>query len=141
MPKSFQCPGESQTISRAVHLGRLSRFFDACRDCEHRHDTGSLSARAVQQIEQTNERALAGGLFTAEGLEGIYLNQLDARATRAAAMALGVYLAGCNQDQEINDSPRVAIAGDGRSAAAELLAPASDGLRLFADAVLPRFRC
>ena len=38
----YRCPGERGAISRAVHLGRLSAGYAACRDCEHRHDLGAL---------------------------------------------------------------------------------------------------
>ena len=66
-------------------------------------------------------------LFCDEAVQGTYLNDLDPATAGAMGRALGVYLA--RQLPPSTDSPVVVIAGDGRPAAPEMVAAASDGLR------------
>jgi phosphomannomutase len=88
----YRCPGEAYPISRAVHLGRLARFYPGCRQCPHRDDTGALSARQVKQLLETRPRGLPRPLFHDEGAEGVYLNDLSPGIAREMAAALGVAL-------------------------------------------------
>ena len=88
----YRCPGEEYPISRAVHLGRLARFYPGCRQCLHRDDTATLSERQVRQLLETRPRGLPRPLFDDEGAGGVYLNDLTPRIARDMAAALGVAL-------------------------------------------------
>ncbi len=88
----YRCPGERYPISRAVHLGRLARFYPGCRQCPHRDDTATLSARQVERLVEVRPRGLPRPLFYAEGAAGVYLNDLTPRVAREMAAALGVAL-------------------------------------------------
>ena len=88
----YRCPGEKYAVSRAVHLGRLARFYPGCRRCLHRDDTGTLSPRQVGRLEETEPRGRPVPLFREEGAEGVYLNDLGPKAVREMAAALGVTL-------------------------------------------------
>ena len=150
----YRCPGEDRPISRAVHLGRLARFYPACRQCPFREDTGSLSPRHVRRLAETRHRAERHSPLFDEGAAGVYLNELGPDEVRRMAAALGVLL---RTDAETSVAFRsakeavshasspvappdhatfaerkatvVVIAGDGRPLAAELVAAAAEGLR------------
>ncbi len=130
-PVEYRCPGKSYPISRAVHLGRLARFYPGCRQCLHRDDTGTLSARQVEQLVETRLRGRPQSLFFDEGAEGVYLNELDPAAAHGMAAAFGVTLQHHIADGVASHSrpPVVALAGDGRPASCELLAAVAEGLR------------
>ncbi len=123
----YQCPGESYWIDRAVHLGRLATSYAACRACPHRDDHGALPTVHVASVGKT--RRQDGAFFDPqEGLTGVYLNEVDARLVRRFSAALGSALA---QNSEPDAGlPAVVLAGDGRPLTAELVAAASEGLRL-----------
>lgn len=70
----FTCPGESHPISRSVHLARLATGFAECRRCHH-------NGAGNPPTGESSELAMRS-LVTAEGVRGIYLNELD--RTRAA---------------------------------------------------------
>ncbi len=123
----YFCPGRRYPISRAVHLGRLAGFYPACRQCPHRQDTGTLSARQVKRIEETQSRAQSRPLFYREGAAGVYLNEMAPATARQLAAALGVYLK--HRQPNHAESPVAVIAGDGRPLAPELVAAAAEGLR------------
>lgn len=136
----YHCPGEKHPISRAVHLGRLAHFYPGCRQCPHRDDTGTLSARQVKRLAETRPRGLPRSLFHDEGAGGVYLTDLTPGVAREMAAALGVALrreggkgtVPCSL-RENRDSPHgqpvVVIAGDGRPLSCELVAAVGEGLR------------
>lgn len=70
----YTCPGESHPISRSVHLSRLASGFAECRRCHH-NGAGNPPAGESSELARRS-------LLTAEGIRGIYLNELD--RTRAA---------------------------------------------------------
>ena len=123
----FRCPGQKSTISRAVHLGRLARFYPACRGCPRRDETGTLSARQVKRLQQTQRRAEPRVLFDDEGAAGVYLNELDPPRAEKMAAALGVYLR--RKQSEAPNPPEVVITGDGRPLTPEMVAAVAEGLR------------
>ncbi len=127
----YRCPGEAYPISRAVHLGRLARFYPGCRQCPHRDDTGTLSAKRVSRLVETRPRGLPRSLFHDEGIGGVYLNELQPEIAREMAAALGVALQrrGSLRDDAHNGTPVVVIAGDGRPLSCELVAAVGEGLR------------
>ena len=135
----YRCPGETYEISRSVHLGRLASFYPACGDCQHRTDTTSFSgrrARLISELQRHSRRA--NPAFDAEGLSGVFLNEIGPDAARRVGQALGICLAQIataatesskSTEPRIDAAPRVLIAHDGRPSTAELAAAAADGLR------------
>jgi len=121
----YQCPGEPYPISPAIHLGRLASFYPKCRQCSHCHETGTLSTGVVKMLNETRKRTVAESLFTAEGISGVYLNELSPLQARQFAAAFGLSLARRNSGERGG----IVLAGDGRDLAPELMAAASDGLR------------
>jgi hypothetical protein len=123
----YRCPGESSPISRGLHLGRLARFYPACRRCSHRDDTGTLSPKQVERLAEARRRDRRDPLFHAEGAAGVYLNDLDPKKAGRMAAALGVLLVG--GQPELAEPPVAVIAPDGRPLAPEILAAVGEGLR------------
>jgi phosphomannomutase len=135
----YRCPGETYEISRSVHLGRLASFYPACGDCQHRTDTASFSgrrARLISELQRHSSRA--NPTFDAEGLSGVFLNEIGPDAARRVGQALGICLAhmataaaesSLSPEPGIDAAPRVLIAHDGRPSTSELAAAAADGLR------------
>jgi phosphomannomutase len=122
----YCCPGEPGRISQAVHLGRLARFYPACRRCPHRDQTGTLSGRLVKRLAQTRRRGQPRPLWDGEAAVGVYGNELTPSLARKLAAALGLTLLDETHDGQ---PPAAIIAGDGRPLAPELLAAVSEGLR------------
>ena len=82
----YRCPGEEHSISRSIHLSRLAAFYPACRQCQHRHDTGQLNPETVERINQTEVRGRPRPLFQRDGVRGVFLNEFTpAIAGRIAA--------------------------------------------------------
>jgi len=125
--EQYCCPGEDRPISRAVHLGRLARFYPGCRTCEHRNDTGTLSPRQVRRLLETCPRGEPRLLFFDEGAAGVYRNDLTVPTARQIAAALGIYLRGMRSHS--TGPPVVVLAGDGRPLLPEMVAAAGEGLR------------
>ena len=127
----YCCPGEEYSISRPVHLGRLARFYPRCRQCPHRDDTGTLSARQVERLVETRPRGEPRPLFCSEWAGVVPLDDLDASTARDVAAALGVCLQRRTAPGATSrtDTPVVVIAGDGRPLTCELVAAVSEGLR------------
>jgi phosphomannomutase len=123
----YHCPGEPYAISRAVHLGRLTRFYPGCRQCAHRDQTGTVSQRLVRQLSETRLRGEPPPLFQREGISGICPNELDPQIARQAAIALGMCLHG--QQPADAGAPVALVASDGRATTAPLLAAVCNGLR------------
>jgi phosphomannomutase len=142
----YCCPGERYAISRAVHLGRLARYYPGCRQCTHRDDTGTLSARQVARLIETRPRGLSRPLFHDEGAGGIGGGELTPAIARDLAAAFGCSLPSLGEpralargwpDVETAVIPgltpearqEVVLAGDGRPLTAECVAAAGEGLR------------
>ncbi|MGH7128085.1 MAG: hypothetical protein ACREIV_05925, partial [Planctomycetaceae bacterium] len=88
----YVCPGERHPISRPVHLARLAAFYPACRDCPCRGDTGGLPPQTVRRLQSTERRVERASLFTAEGVRGVYLNELNRRKAADLAAAFAALL-------------------------------------------------
>jgi phosphomannomutase len=67
--QSFLCPGESHPISYSVHVARQAAGFLACGNCRHRQMAAG----------QNDGRPTATGrsLVSADGIRGVYLNEID----------------------------------------------------------------
>ncbi len=138
----YRCPGTSYSISRAVHLGRLARFYPGCRTCPQAADTGTLSPRQVQRLAEVRPRGLLRRCFHDEGASGVYGNELTPVDARRMAAALGICLREPERDgpsfgvssgddgRNLGQSPPLAvIAGDGRPLGANMVAMVGEGLR------------
>jgi phosphomannomutase len=86
--KLYLCPGEAHAITRAVHLSRLAAFYPRCRDCPLRHETGQLPRHTLERIHSTERRVERKSLLAAEGLRGVYLNEITRGKAGHAAAAL-----------------------------------------------------
>jgi phosphomannomutase len=134
----YICPGESHPISRAVHLSRLAAYYPKCRNCPLRTDTGQLSRQTVDRIETTQKRAERATLFTAEGVRGVYLNQLDRVGVSKIASALACLLWESAPRIARGDSqrkgnrrvgPAVVVGHDERPSAPDIVTAAAAALR------------
>jgi len=88
----FQCPGERLPISPAVHLARLAAYYPACRDCVHRNDTGQIAPATLERIKETELRVPRSSLLTAEGVRGVYLNEITRKKAGEYARGLAAVL-------------------------------------------------
>jgi phosphomannomutase len=122
----YRCPGESYTIDRAVHLGRLAAFYPACRQCEHRTDTHALSPLQARQWDEVERRLRRGPGFTTEGLEGASPHDVDSAVARRAGEALGILL---TRERIKLPPPTVLVGALGDAATAELVAAACAALQ------------
>jgi phosphomannomutase/phosphoglucomutase len=122
----YRCPGQKYTISRAVHLGRLAHGFAPCRECRHRDDTLPLAPRLVAKLQKTWARPPQEASFDGEALAGLCPQALPPATVRRLGVALGLSVQPAAATAE---APVVAVGGDGRLLAAELVAAAAEGLR------------
>ncbi len=150
-PDEYRCPGEAAPISRAVHLGRLARFYPGCRECPHREQTASLPARQVKRLAETWQRAAVRPLFHREGAGSDSPNDFTPATARKIAAAFGAWLRGgegggaplCEAGHRPGvergplrqmspdplPSPVAAIGADGSPRSPELVAAVAEGLR------------
>lgn len=82
----YLCPGEHHPIARPVHLARLAAGFSACRTCTHRHELGQLQTQPMLQALATVPKPVS--LFTADGVRGVYANELTRRTLSNIAAAV-----------------------------------------------------
>jgi phosphomannomutase len=123
----YRCPGESYTIDRAVHLGRLASFYPACRSCIHRHETHTLSPLELAQWSEIERRGDQQPRFAAESLGASSLNEMPPAVVRQFAVALGIALW---RDRGDRPGPPAALVGaDGHWGAAELVSAACEALQ------------
>ena len=120
---TYQCPGETYTISRAVHLGRLASFYPKCRDCAHRAEVGTLSSRQVRKLAEVDRRVSKSVVTRLDAIAGVLHTQITPRKVRSWAAAF----AGCLA--EFDCAAAVVLGYDGRGPASELVAAACEGLR------------
>ena len=88
--KEYICPGERHPISRSIHLARLAAAFPPCRDCPLREDARQIAPKtSALPAPAKSQRTPRHDLFVAEGVRGVFLNEITrARAeTIAAAFA------------------------------------------------------
>jgi len=125
----FQCPGESYTISRADHLARLAAYYPDCGGCPRRHETGTLSPRARERLDQSHAAQRSAGVLHPEGVGGIAWNEFTPELTRAWARAFGLTLRDHATQGDDAAGPRVLLASDGRQLSPEFVAAGAEGLR------------
>jgi hypothetical protein len=94
---SFLCPGQSQPVTRAVHLARLNAAWSVCDDCEWRHHSEGLATSTIEQTERIREHRADGLRRTEFGIRGPYINAL----TRNVAADFARIFCGCFADSEV----------------------------------------
>jgi phosphomannomutase len=73
-------------------LARLAAFYPKCRDCPHRGETGQIMPQIVERLQESVRRVEHKSLFGAEGVRGVYLNELDHTKAGQIAGALASLL-------------------------------------------------
>lgn len=71
---TYRCPGETYEIPRGVHLARLAAGYDRCEACPHREGPHANPGTDLSSVDEASFRR--HGLFTAEGVRGVHLNEL-----------------------------------------------------------------
>jgi phosphomannomutase len=149
----YRCPGEAHSISRAIHLSRLAAFYPACRQCQHRHDTGQLNPETVERIHQTEARGRPYPLFQRDGVRGVFLNELTPAKAGSIAAALASLLwqdvpltgrqntptgpAGGHQTHQLSRrGPSIVVGYDERPSSPAILSSVIDALRMMGCPVI-----
>jgi phosphomannomutase len=132
----FLCPGEKHPISRAMHLARMAEFYEGCRNCEFRNETGTLSEKMVKRLKEAWASGRESAGFHEEGFGGLSPNDLTSSMARQVAAAFGLWLQRLDRIGPHSDPLpkgervyKVAVAGDGRACVPEFLAGTCEGLR------------
>ncbi len=104
--KEYICPGERHPISRSIHLARQAAFFPPCRECPLREDERHIAQRTtlplvelggaeppfVEPAEKRRHISSAADLFVAEGIRGVFLNELTRGLAETTAAAFASWL-------------------------------------------------
>jgi phosphomannomutase len=123
--EEYRCPGETYTISRAVHLARLAGYYALCRECPRREDTRGLSARQARRVAEAWAFACESSSRGAERLRNVTINAMTPAAARAVAVEFArQVLDGCGAAQ-----PVMVFASDGRLSTAAIVAAIAEGIR------------
>lgn len=94
---SFLCPGQSQPVTRAVHLARLNAAWSVCDDCEWRHHSEGLATSTIEQTERIRDHRADGLRRTEFGIRGPYINAL----TRSVAADFARIFCSCFSDSDM----------------------------------------
>lgn len=73
--ETYLCPGESQPISRSLHLARLAAGHPGCQSCRLRHDTDGLPRHVIARARSRFKRRQPP-LITEQGIRGQSINQI-----------------------------------------------------------------
>ncbi len=134
---TYLCPGELDHISEGVHLSRLSTFYPKCRLCEHRTEITRLAPSLQKQWEQVLLAPDPPRLFQANGIRGLYLNQLTRNEASQVAAAFASTLkevAEIWRSRQSNPPPpgrwlRIVFGHDARPSSPDLAIAAATTLR------------
>lgn len=139
---AVRCPGEAYDISWKIHLARRAQGYDRCPSCPHREQLRSDQLKAgLPRPENDAFR----DLFGAEGVRGVYLNQLSRSTAVTIAIAYASLLRNqltaktnttAQNDSTTQDdstaesrSPLVVLGHDERPVAPDIAAGVNVGLR------------
>ncbi|MCA8995007.1 MAG: hypothetical protein KDA69_13725 [Planctomycetaceae bacterium] len=88
---TYHCPGEAVAVPRSVHLARMAAGYAACRNCEHRTETGNLVTVKLNSLLESEPRE--DSIITDEGVRGLYCNNITRQSVSklAAAIALNFW--------------------------------------------------
>lgn len=149
----YRCPGETHSISRAIHLSRLAAFYPACRQCQHRHDTGQLNPETVERLHQSEARGRGRELFQRDGIRGVFLNDFTPSNAAGIASALASWLwqdvpltgrsgSSCSDavarrpDKPSRRGPSIVVGYDERPSSPAILSAVIDALRMMGCPVI-----
>ena len=111
----YCCPGETQPISRAVHLSRLAHYYPACLHCEHAADSGALrSDEARSPVAPTDDpqtHPSRASIFGCDGIRGVYLNEIGRGEAERLAVSIAAVLASAAPRRGRNEDGPVVTAG------------------------------
>lgn len=131
----YRCPGETQPITKSLHLARLAAGYSACNECVYRCETGTLSVDVVDKIKTKKFAEHSFQLDTQfnnkEKIRGIYLNELT--RSKIEVMIEHVVELLLQEHPQLSTPPRVLVAHDWR--------PSSPDLVTGVVAVLRRWGC
>lgn len=82
---TFLCPGDVQSVSRAIHLARLNAAWPVCDQCEYRHDTEGLAETTAESTDRIRDQRVVGIRRTEFGVRGQYINELNRRTASELA--------------------------------------------------------
>lgn len=138
----YLCPGETHSISRAVHLSRLAAYYPKCRECSHRCESGQLPQLQFPPTDSVQSSAVHRSLFTLEGIRGVYLNELTRHKASEFAAAFAhllwssLPLSGRSDSRDANSKravrrtgPVVVVAFDERPSSPDLVTGVAAALR------------
>jgi len=136
----YRCPGERHPISRSIHLSRLAAFYPACRQCQHRHDTGQLPPQTLERIQQVERRGSPPSVFQTDGVRGVFLNEITPTLAGQIAKAFAsllweqIPLAGRiesrRRSQPARRGPSIVVGYDERPSSPAILTAVIDALRM-----------
>ena len=86
--ETFHCPGESQPVSRAVHLGRMASGYAACENCAW----GRPTDEDVETLTTTAASSRNVIHRTSHGFRGQYINAVDRQRAARLASVIASYL-------------------------------------------------
>lgn len=140
----YRCPGESQSISQAVHLSRLASYYAKCRSCPQASDHRALPAGGLDSAAPREADARAE-LFQRDGLESRYLSnigrpQAETFATAVAAAVWEHMPRRCRSEEEphttVSPTPELVVGRDNGAAARDLVCGVVRGLRRMGCSVI-----
>lgn len=99
---SFLCPGQSQPVTRAVHLARLNAAWSVCDECEWRHHSEGLATSTIEQTERIRDHRVDGLRRTEFGIRGPYINALN----RSVAADFARVFCSCFADSDLFGTSR-----------------------------------
>jgi phosphomannomutase len=122
----YRCPGETYSISRAVHLARLADYYAACRNCPRREETVGLSKRQARRVTEAHSRpGESSSQVGGEGIRNTAINDMSPLVARAIAVEFARRrLDDCRKAQ-----PAIVFASDGRLSTAAIVAAVVEGIR------------
>ncbi len=148
-PQTFQCPGETSPVSRAVHLGRLASGWSGCRECVWKEDVAAAD-RFTSGVEIKTRRGVRRTEF---GVRGTYLNQIDRFRAAQLATIFSTQVAQQTTAVDIDASSEaddfvcttanvaIAIGYDGRRGSPDLFAGVNSAVRQNGCDVVDAGRC
>ena len=111
----YRCPGESQPVSRAIHLGRLAGGYKNCNECAWRFEANAAPTEVLAE-SQTNARH---NIYrTRHGVRGQYINAINRSTAGQIATVLVSHLRTLQPDV---DTP-IMIGYTGHNGTPDLLA-------------------
>jgi len=85
---NYCCPGETDPITRSVHLARLRAHFAKCQLCPHRQEVETFSAETQSELDGWWERREHPRALPTDGLRGQMHNEFNRSMVRQVVAGL-----------------------------------------------------